>query len=130
MTHNQPQTIVFFDGSCPLCKTEIDIYRRRDNAEHLNLVDVSKPTASLPSALDAPAAMARFHVLTGDGELLSGARAFAHVWQLLPGWRLPGRIAQLPGIVHGLELLYRLSLKGRPQLVRLFLAMSGGSKGS
>jgi hypothetical protein len=48
-----------------------------------------------------------------DGQLVSGARAFAALWQTLPAFRLVGRVAALPGVVHGLEWGYRGFLKVR-----------------
>lgn len=67
---------VYFDGSCPLCRAEIGYYRRRDTADTLCFVDVSEPDAVLHDGLTQRQAMRRFHVRTGDGQLLSGAAAF------------------------------------------------------
>jgi hypothetical protein len=53
------------------------------------------------------------HVRLPDGHLLSGARAFAALWQALPAFRIAGRAAALPGVVHGLEWGYRGFLRLR-----------------
>lgn len=121
-----PEATVFFDGSCPLCRAEIDHYRRRDSKGALRLVDVSAPCPDLPAGLDRAAAMARFHVLAADGRLLSGAAAFAEVWRHVPLWRWAWRLATLPGMTRALEAGYRLFLPWRPRLARLLAKREGG----
>lgn len=115
------KTVVYYDGSCPMCRAEIGIYRRQDKDGQLKLVDVSLSNP-LPPSLDRAGAMARFHVMAGDGQLLSGAAAFAEVWRRLPGWRWASRIASLPGVITAFEFAYRMFLPARPALVRTFLA--------
>ena len=116
-------TTVLFDGSCPLCTAEIGLYRDRDGEGRLCLVDVSAPNAALPEGLDREAAMARFHVIAPNGQLLSGAAAFIEVWRGVPGWRWLARLADLPGVEPVLEVTYRAFLKVRPAMVRLFVAV-------
>ncbi len=110
---------VYYDGSCPLCATEIRHYRRLDCDDKLDFVDVSEPGASLPDTLTLQQAMARFHVRSGDGTLMSGARAFAEVWTRLPKWRWAARAARIPGVILLLEAGYAVSLLVRPALSRL-----------
>ena len=117
------ETTVLFDGSCPLCTAEIGLYRDRDTEGRLHLVDVSAPGAVLPDGLDRDAAMARFHVVAPDGQVLSGAAAFIEVWRRLRGWRWLARLASLPGVEPVLEAAYRGFLKVRPAMVRLFVAV-------
>jgi predicted DCC family thiol-disulfide oxidoreductase YuxK len=105
---------VYYDGGCPLCRREIGFYRRQPGADGIDWVNlVGADAAALGDDLDLDAAMARFHVRRPDGRLASGALGFALLWQQLPRFRLAGRIAALPGIVHGLELGYRLVLRVR-----------------
>ena len=105
---------VYYDGSCPLCRREIALYRGRARAD---FVDVSDPK-NLPADLSAPAAMARFHVRDG-GRLVSGAMAFAALWRATPRLRTLGRIAQAPGVSSVLEASYAAFLRVRPALQRL-----------
>jgi len=52
---------VYFDGSCPLCRREIDFYRRRDGADEIEWIDVSIETyRGGAGAPDCAAAMKRF----------------------------------------------------------------------
>jgi predicted DCC family thiol-disulfide oxidoreductase YuxK len=117
---------VYYDGGCPLCRAEIDHYRRCAGADRLAFVDVGRAVAApaLGPGLARDAALRRFHVRAADGRLVSGAAAFARLWQVLPGWRWLGRLLDLR--VFGVrpllpvaELAYRLSLHLRPGLARL-----------
>ena len=102
-----PTCSVFYDGQCPLCSAEIALYRGQDKTGALRLIDASAPQASLPPGLTRHSAMARFHVLTGDGRLLSGAAALVAVWQTLPNWRWLARLSKLPGMLWVMEAAYR-----------------------
>ena len=102
MTDTPPSCDVFYDGSCPLCTAEIGLYRTQDTTGALTLVDVSQP-ADLPDGLTQSAAKARFHVMTEQGQVLSGAAAFAEVWRRLPGWRWLARLSDLPGMLWLME---------------------------
>ena len=119
------KSTVYFDGSCPLCRAEIGHYRRQDSDGKLCFVDVSRTTETLPVVLTRQQAMKRFHVLAGDGQLLSGAAAFVDVWSRLPRWRWAARAAALPGAMTMLELGYGLLLPVRPILYRLFERVQG-----
>jgi len=124
------KSTVYFDGSCPLCRAEIDHYRRNDASGALCFIDISKPDASIPAGLTQRRAMQRFHVRAGNGELLSGAAAFVEVWARLPRWRWAARAAAFPGVIAVLEFGYRLFLPVRPYISRLFGKMQKrGSRG-
>lgn len=111
---------VYFDGSCPLCRAEIEHYREQEGASRLNFRDVSQAGQPLERDLERTQAMSRFHVRPSDGGLLSGAAAFVSIWRLLPRWRWAARIADLPGAMLLLEFGYRLFLPFRPILAWVF----------
>lgn len=105
---------VMFDGSCPLCRREVGVYRNLTPTTPIQWVDVSDSLLALPEDIDRAHAMRRFHVRTAEGVLLSGAAAFVALWSTLPGWRWLGRIGALPGVTPVLEILYRGFLRVRP----------------
>jgi predicted DCC family thiol-disulfide oxidoreductase YuxK len=112
-------TTVFFDGSCPLCRREIAVYRARLEGGPVAFTDVSAVTGPRVAAdLSRQDAMARFHVRAADGRLLSGAAAFAYLWRETPGFRTLGRLAALPVVLPLLEMGYRGTLVIRPWLQR------------
>jgi predicted DCC family thiol-disulfide oxidoreductase YuxK len=76
MVTERKASIVYFDGSCPLCRTEIGMYSRHDSDGALSFVDISARSSSVPEGLTQQRALQRFHVRNEKGQLLSGAAAF------------------------------------------------------
>jgi predicted DCC family thiol-disulfide oxidoreductase YuxK len=112
-----PRAMVHFDGACPLCRAEIAHYRKcGSQAAFADLAD----GGALPSGVEREAALRRFHVTLEDGQVVSGAAAFAALWRRTPGWRWAGRIGGAPPFVWIGEGLYRLFLPLRPVIRRVF----------
>jgi predicted DCC family thiol-disulfide oxidoreductase YuxK len=110
-------TTVFFDGQCPLCSREIGFYQRQVGARAINWVDVTKVNLNdLPSGLTRESALARFHVVTAEGELVSGGEAFSSLWLTLPAFNWAGRLFRLSLLASFLEAGYRMFLPCRPLL--------------
>ena len=116
--HLQAMTdlLIWFDGACPLCRREIALMRRLDRRGAIRFVDVASEDATCP--LDRAAMLARFHARE-DGQVLSGAAAFAAMWRAIPLLRLLGLAARNPRILALLERLYLRFLRVRPTLQRL-----------
>jgi predicted DCC family thiol-disulfide oxidoreductase YuxK len=105
---------LYYDGGCPVCTREIGFYQRRRGAERIRWVNLSQcEDSDLGADLSRDDAYVRLHARRPDGQLVSGARAFAAMWQALPAFHLAGRIAALPGMVQTLEWAYRGFLKVR-----------------
>ena len=118
MEPKHSKTMVYFDGECSLCRSEISVYKRDDRDQALCFVDISEPSAVPPEGISHECAMKRFHVRAGDGRILSGAAAFVEVWTCLPRWRWAARVASLPGALIALERGYKLFLPVRPLISR------------
>lgn len=118
--HDEGRLKVYFDGGCPLCRSEIAHYRKLDAAGRVDFVDLSSPAADTGPELSREAALGRFHVRGRDGELESGAAAFVRLWEELPGWRWLAVMARVPGVVWIMERAYRGFLPIRPRLARYF----------
>jgi predicted DCC family thiol-disulfide oxidoreductase YuxK len=107
---------VFHDGSCPLCRREIALMRGLDKDGKIRFTDISSADAVGPA--DRETLLARFHVVE-NGELKSGAEAFAAMWRTIPRLAPLGRFARRPVVLRALEAAYRLFLRARPILQRL-----------
>ena len=76
---NEPMTTpttctVYFDGACPVCRTEIAHYQRQRGAEAIAWVDASScDAAALGPGVDRTMLLSRFHIREADGSLTSGA---------------------------------------------------------
>ena len=113
--------VVWHDGACPLCRREIALMRRLDRRGAIRFVDVADPqTADCP--IDRRALLARFHARE-DGQLLSGAAAFAAMWRAIPVLRPLGLVARNAVVLVLLERLYGGFLAVRPALQRLALGL-------
>ena len=109
---------VLYDGSCPLCAREIQIYQNAAPIHPVVWMDVSVPDAPIPAGTTQAQLMSRFHVISAQGQLLVGARAFVHLWQQLPRWRLLARIAACPGVIPLMDVFYLGFLRIRPAIQR------------
>ena len=129
-TGDEDNATVYYDGSCPLCRFEIAHYQRKDTHDQISFVDVSQPEPELGGGLTRDQAMARLHVKLGSGQMVSGAAAFAAIWQRVPAWRWAAWIARVPGVLALLEISYRLFLPIRPWIARLFGRLQKPSHGA
>lgn len=128
MSAPSPARTVFFDGGCPVCRREIEFYRRRRGAERLQWVDVSGCDRMALGDLEREEALRQLHVRTADGSLLAGVAAFAALWQRLPGYAWLGRVAARQPARALLELAYRAFLRVRPLWRRVASSNPGGRR--
>ncbi len=125
MRDDQPAGLtVYFDGSCPLCRREIGLYRSLPATQTIDWVDLSAGQ-DLGGVLSCEAAMARFHVRDNQGHLFSGAAAFSRLWRVFPGWRWLGWLSAWPPLSWLFEMAYRLFLPLRPTLQRMVRGLDG-----
>lgn len=80
----------FYNGACPVCRTEIKHYKRLSRARDLGLAwcDVSRDRfIAKRLGLDREAVKRRLHAIDRDGKLLVGVAAFVAIWRELPEYR-------------------------------------------
>jgi len=89
--------------------------RRLDKHQSIHFIDARLSGAFCP--VDRDTMLARFHARE-NGQILSGAAAFAAMWRVIPVLRPLGLAARQPAILFLLERLYRGFLRVRPRLQR------------
>ena len=112
-----PRLTIWFDGGCPLCRREIAFIQRLDRGRAIDFIDVSDGNANCP--VDRAAMLARFHARE-DGEMMSGAAAFAAMWRAVPLLRPLGLAARNRHVLAWLERIYLRYLRIRPRLQAMF----------
>jgi predicted DCC family thiol-disulfide oxidoreductase YuxK len=98
------QTRVLYNETCPVCRFEIDGYRR--NALKHNLpIRFDALDSAADWGIPPEAAAQRLHVWH-KGQVLSGMPAFRLLWAQMPRWRWAARITALPLIAPASDYLY------------------------
>jgi len=78
------ELIVFFDGSCPMCRREIEYYKGMKGADKIDWLDITSPAINVELfGLSHETAMARFHTLDSSGKWHTGAYGFVALWRHL-----------------------------------------------
>lgn len=111
------ETRVLYNETCPVCRTEIDAYRRRAAAQGLPIrfdaLDRAEDWGLTPDQ-----AARQLHVWQ-DGRVLTGIEAFRALWSAMPGWRWLARVTGWPVIRPVVGALY--SRIAAPALYRAHL---------
>ena len=104
---------VFYDGGCPICRFEVELYDRHDKANLIEWVDIEELSEwQLPSDKSRVELLGKFHVReVGNQTWHVGVDAFARIWRALPVWRRFAFVFSVPGIRQLAEIGYRLFLR-------------------
>lgn len=120
---------VFYDGQCPVCSREIDVYRRRAMAERLDYVDITAPDFRAEDyGLDPDEVQRALHVKLANGEVRRGVEGFRVIWRATPGMGWAASVAGWPGVKQIMALGYRLFARNR-HLFKLFKSRDGKGNG-
>ena len=90
--------------------------RRLDRKGAIDFIDLESGDVDCP--VDRADLLRRFHARE-NGQVVSGAAAFAAMWRAIPRLRPLGLAARSPLVLAGLERLYVAFLRIRPRLQRL-----------
>jgi predicted DCC family thiol-disulfide oxidoreductase YuxK len=107
---------VFYDGGCPVCAREVNLYRGMEGGEGVEWIDVDDRANRdrLPEGLDRETMVNRFTVRRRDGRLATGAAAFLAMWRGLPRMRRLAIALDRTPLRQIAEGGYRLFLLVRP----------------
>ncbi len=93
---------IFYDGSCVVCSTEIEVYRKQNPQDRLLFIDISSEAFSACAyGKEQADFMAQMHVRDSTGKFFAGVDAFTLIWQAYPAgsvYRLFSRLVGLPGL--------------------------------
>lgn len=105
---NAARLTVCYNGSCPVCRTEIEHYQRvSDSDAGLAFQDVATDRTALERfGVRGDDAFRRLHAITPDGRLLAGVSAFAALWEQLPRYRWLAALVRHPVVAPVAGLLY------------------------
>ena len=111
---------VFYDGACPLCRREVEHYRRRDRAGRVKWVDIARPEfVAAAVGLDPLRVQQVMHARTADGRVFTEVSAFVRIWEALPArplTRLARWVLKIPGMMWVAGVMYRLFARNRYRL--------------
>jgi predicted DCC family thiol-disulfide oxidoreductase YuxK len=103
---------IFYDGSCIVCATEMDVYRKKPHEGRLRFVDIAAPEFRVDEyGISLEKLMYEMHAIDRNGRVYRGPEAFWAIWQAFPSstwYGLLGTLVTLPG----LRLLARLMYHG------------------
>jgi len=110
---------VYYDGSCPICGWEIDLYSKMRGAGRIHWLDLTTADdEALGPGLSHETAAGKFHVRDGSGRLVSGGAAFVEIWDRLDAMGWAARLGRTRVGRWLLERAYRVFLRILPTLRR------------
>ena len=108
---------IFYDGSCLVCRSEMETYRRENPQNRLRFIDISATDfAAEKYGKSESEFMDKLHVRDAEGNFSTGVDAFMLIWQAYPSGslcRLLGAVIGLPGINLFSHLGYRVFARYR-----------------
>ncbi len=88
VSEDKPKSQIFYDGSCPLCRAEMEQYMALDAGGDFSFIDMAESPQSVESiGVSRQEAMARLHVRLSDGRIVTRVDAFIAIWEKLPKFR-------------------------------------------
>ena len=114
---------VFFNNSCKICRSEINLYKK-ENIKDIDWIDITNNSdAEKETSRNDKELLRRLHVKE-NGKIIQGAEAFLYVWKKIPKYKFLYKFSKLPIIFsifkYGYEIVaFFLYLKNKKQLKKL-----------
>ena len=111
---------VYFNNSCKICKTEIDLYKK-EKIQDIDWVDITdNKLATEETSKNSKELLRRLHVKDGE-KVIQGAEAFLLLWKKMPKYKFLYNFFKLPVIFNIFSIIYEiiaffLYLKNKKQL--------------
>jgi predicted DCC family thiol-disulfide oxidoreductase YuxK len=101
---------VHYNGSCPICRPEVEHYKRSaetSGVQNVSFVDITTDQDRLDAlGISFDDAARRFTVVDGDGRVQQGVDAFIALWGALPRYRWLAAIIAFPPVKWLAEVAY------------------------
>ena len=113
---------VYFNNSCNICKTEINLYKKQ-NVKDIEWVDITNnKNAELETQKNNKTLLRRLHVKDGN-DIISGAEAFLLVWKKIPKYKFLYKFFKTPLIFNLFSFFYEIAAfflyhKNKKQLLK------------
>ena len=111
---------VYYNNSCKICKTEINLYKK-ENIHEIDWIDITDNLiAQKETSKSNKELLRRLHVID-ENQLIEGAEAFLYVWKKILKYKILYKTFKLPIIFSifkfGYEIIaFILYLKNKKQL--------------
>ena len=111
---------VYFNNSCKICKTEIDLYKK-EQIKEIDWVDItSNKLAEKETSRTNKQLLRRLHVVENE-KVIEGAEAFLVLWKKMPKYKFLYNFFKLPIIFNLFSAAYEITafflyLKNKKQL--------------
>ena len=111
---------VYFNNSCKICKTEIDLYKK-EKIQEIDWVDITNNNlAEKETSKNSKELLRRLHVKEGK-KVSQGAKAFLILWKKMPKYNFLYKFFKLPIIFNlfhiGYDIIaFFLYLKNKKQI--------------
>ena len=111
---------VYFNNSCKICRSEINLYKK-ENIQDIDWIDITNNSdAEKDTFRNDKQLLRRLHVKE-NGQIIQGAEAFLYIWKKIPKYKFLYKFFKLPIIFTIFKYVYEivaffLYLKNRKQL--------------
>ena len=111
---------VYFNNSCKICRSEINLYKK-ENIQDIDWIDITNNLdAEKDTYRNDKQLLRRLHVKEND-QIIQGAEAFLYIWKKIPKYKFLYKFFKLPIIFTIFKYVYEmiaffLYLKNKKQL--------------
>ena len=100
--------LVFYDDACPLCSREIEHYMRLKKCHSIEWIGIHCNQELINKyELNKQALLRQIHVIQSNGEIVTGAAAFATIWSAIKRYRFASIIIYRFKLLPLLNVAYR-----------------------
>ena len=105
---------VFYDDRCPLCRREIEYYKKLSALTEIKWSGISENIPTLEKyGISYTESLKVLHAINEDNQMVYGVDTFILIWQQLPKWKWIAKFVELPLIYKLSKEIYRIFAKWR-----------------